>query len=47
MEEAMRQHHLALPLVTAVAQQMAEAAEENPDKDMSATYLASAPAAAS
>ena len=45
MEEAMRQHHLDLPLVTAVAQQMAKAAEENPDKDMSATYLASAPAA--
>jgi len=39
MEEAMRRHHLELPLVTAVARQMARAAEQNPDKDTSASYL--------
>lgn len=46
IEEAMRQHHLDLPMVTAVAQQMARAARLNPDKDTSASYLTSAPASA-
>jgi 3-hydroxyisobutyrate dehydrogenase len=45
MEEAMRRHHLELPLVLAVADQMAKAAKDNPGKDMSATYLTSAPVA--
>jgi 3-hydroxyisobutyrate dehydrogenase len=46
MEDAMRRHQMELPLVTAVADQMARAAKDNPGKDMSATYLASAPATA-
>lgn len=44
MEEAVRRHQLNLPLVAAIAQRMAEGAKENPDKDMSASYLASTPA---
>jgi 3-hydroxyisobutyrate dehydrogenase len=44
IEAAMRRRDLELPLVTAVAEQMAKAAKDNPDKDMSATYLASTPA---
>jgi 3-hydroxyisobutyrate dehydrogenase len=44
MEEAVRRHHLDLPLVAAIAQRMAEGAKENPDKDMSASYLTSTPA---
>ena len=47
MEQAMAQHHLDLPLVTAIAQRLAEGAREHPDKDMSASYLTSAPATAS
>lgn len=43
MEEAMRRRQMELPLVTAVAGQMARAAKDHPGKDMSATYLASAP----
>ncbi len=46
MEQAMREHDLDLPLVTAIAQRLAEGAEQNPDKDMSASYLISAPATA-
>jgi 3-hydroxyisobutyrate dehydrogenase len=42
MEDAMRGHHLDLPLVSAIARQLARGAEENPDKDMSASYLTSA-----
>jgi 3-hydroxyisobutyrate dehydrogenase-like beta-hydroxyacid dehydrogenase len=41
MEEAVRRHQLSLPLVAAIAQRMAEGAKENPDKDMSASYLTS------
>jgi 3-hydroxyisobutyrate dehydrogenase len=44
MEEAVRRHQLSLPLVAAIAQRMAEGAKENPDKDMSASYLTSTPA---
>lgn len=33
MQEAMSRHRLELPLVTAVADQMAKAAKDNPDKD--------------
>lgn len=47
MEEAMGRHHLDLPLVTAIAEQMARAAKEYPGLDMSATYLASTPTTAS
>ena len=47
MEEAVGRHRLDLPLVTAIAQRLAEGAKEHPDKDMSASYLSSAPAAAS
>jgi 3-hydroxyisobutyrate dehydrogenase len=42
MEDAMRGHHLDLPLVSAIARQLVRGAEENPDKDMSASYLTSA-----
>jgi 3-hydroxyisobutyrate dehydrogenase len=44
MEEAMRRHDLDLPLVTAIAQRLAQGARQHPDKDMSASYLTSAPA---
>jgi hypothetical protein len=46
MEDAVRGHHLDLPLVSAIARQLARGAEENPDKDMSASYLTSAPGTA-
>jgi hypothetical protein len=46
MEDAMREHRLDLPLVTAIAQQLARGAEHNPGKDMSASYLTSAPGTA-
>jgi 3-hydroxyisobutyrate dehydrogenase len=44
MEDAMQGHHLDLPLVTAIARQLARGAADNPGKDMSASYLTSAPA---
>jgi 3-hydroxyisobutyrate dehydrogenase len=43
MEDAMQQHHLNLPLVTAIARQLARGAADNPDQDTSASYLTSAP----
>lgn len=45
MEEAVRRHDLDLPLVTAIAERLAQGAQRHPDLDMSATYLTSAPAA--
>jgi 3-hydroxyisobutyrate dehydrogenase len=44
IEEASRRRHLDLPLVTAIARRMAEGARDHPGKDMSASYLTSAPA---
>jgi hypothetical protein len=44
MEDAMQGHHRDLPLVTAIARQLARGAADNPGKDMSASYLTSAPA---
>ncbi len=46
MEDAMHRHHLDLPLVTAIARQLARGAADNPGKDMSASYLTSAPGTA-
>jgi 3-hydroxyisobutyrate dehydrogenase-like beta-hydroxyacid dehydrogenase len=43
MEDAMHGHQLELPLVTAIARQLARGAEDNPGKDMSTSYLTSAP----
>lgn len=40
--EAAQQHDLDLPMLEAIRERLAEAAEEHGDKDMSATYLASA-----
>lgn len=42
--ESARRHHLDLPLFDAIRRQMNAAAKEHGDKDMSATYFASAPA---
>ncbi len=42
----MQEHHLELPLVTAIARQLAQGAAENPGQDMSASYLTSAPGTA-
>ena len=39
MEDAMRDHHMELPLVTTIARQLARGAADNPDKDLSASYL--------
>jgi 3-hydroxyisobutyrate dehydrogenase len=47
MEQAAQNHDLDLPLVTAIAGRLAEAARQNPDKDTSASYLTSAPVKAS
>src|SRR4051812_7753586 len=41
--EAMERHDLDLPMLQAIRDQLAEAAEDYGEKDMSATYLASAP----
>jgi 3-hydroxyisobutyrate dehydrogenase len=43
--EAAERHGLDLPLLTAVAARMAQAAQEHGEEDISATYLASAPGA--
>lgn len=43
MEEAMRRHGLDLPLVTAIAERLAQGAKRHPGLDMSATYLTSVP----
>jgi 3-hydroxyisobutyrate dehydrogenase len=40
--EAMERHDLELPMLAAIRDQLAEAAEEHGEKDMAATYLASA-----
>jgi 3-hydroxyisobutyrate dehydrogenase len=45
IEESAKRHGLDLPMFSAIRARMAEAAKEHADKDMSATYLASAPAA--
>jgi len=39
----MERHDLDLPMLQAIRDQLEEAAEEHGEKDMSATYLASAP----
>jgi 3-hydroxyisobutyrate dehydrogenase len=41
--EAAQRHDLDLPMLEAISSQLAEAAEEHGEKDMAATYLASAP----
>jgi 3-hydroxyisobutyrate dehydrogenase len=41
--EAMERHDLHLPMLEAIRAQLEEAAKEHGDKDMAATYLASAP----
>ena len=41
--EAIERHDLDLPLLEAIKERLAEAAQEHGDKDMAATYLASAP----
>ena len=41
--EAMERHDLDLPMVKAIRAQLEEAAAEHGEKDMAATYLASAP----
>jgi 3-hydroxyisobutyrate dehydrogenase len=41
--EAAERHDLDLPMLAAIRDQLAEAAKEHGDKDMAATYLASAP----
>ena len=46
MEEAMRRRDLDLPLVTTVAERLAQGAREHADEDLSATFLTSAPARA-
>ena len=43
--QSAREHGLALPALEAIAQRMREGSEEHGDKDMSATFLTSAPAA--
>jgi 3-hydroxyisobutyrate dehydrogenase len=43
VEESARRRHLDLPVLFAIHERMARAAEEHGDKDMSATYLTSAP----
>ncbi len=43
VEESARRRGLELPLISAVRQQMSEAAKDHGDKDMAATYFASAP----
>jgi len=41
--ESAERHELDLPVLAAIAQRMAEAVPEHGDKDLSATYLSSAP----
>jgi 3-hydroxyisobutyrate dehydrogenase len=41
--EAMERHDLELPMLETIRAQLAEAAAEHGDRDMAATYLASAP----
>jgi 3-hydroxyisobutyrate dehydrogenase len=41
--EAMQRHDLDLPMLEAIRAQLEEAAQEHGEKDMAATYLASAP----
>ena len=41
--EAVERHDLEVPLLETIRERLAEAAEEHGDKDMAATYLASAP----
>jgi 3-hydroxyisobutyrate dehydrogenase len=41
--EAMERHHLDLPMLEAIRDQLEEAAQEHGEKDMAAAYLASAP----
>ena len=41
--EAMERHGLELPMLEGIRERLAEAAEEHGEKDMAATYLASAP----
>jgi 3-hydroxyisobutyrate dehydrogenase len=43
VEESARRHHLDLPMFAAIRRRMAEGAKEHGEKDMSATYLTSAP----
>jgi 3-hydroxyisobutyrate dehydrogenase len=43
VEEAAERRHLDLPLVRTIRQRLAEGVDEHGDKDMSATYLTSAP----
>ena len=44
VEEAAERHELDLPLLAAVRRRLDEAVPEHGDKDMSATFLSSAPA---
>jgi 3-hydroxyisobutyrate dehydrogenase len=44
VEEAVDRHGLDLPLVNAIRRRLDEGVAEHGDKDMSATYLTSAPA---
>jgi 3-hydroxyisobutyrate dehydrogenase len=44
IEEAARLHHLELPMVSAIRRRMEEGIADHGDKDMSATFLTSAPA---
>lgn len=46
VEEAAQRHDLDLPLVSTIRRRLDQGAAEHGDKDMSATYLTSAPAAA-
>lgn len=44
VEEAAERHGLDLPLISTIRERLAQGAEDHGDKDMSATYLTSAPA---
>jgi 3-hydroxyisobutyrate dehydrogenase len=44
VEESAQRHHLQLPLVSAIRRRMEEGIDAHGDKDMSATFLTSAPA---
>ncbi len=46
VEEAAQRHELDLPLVSTIRERLVQGAEEHGDKDLSATYLTSAPARA-
>jgi 3-hydroxyisobutyrate dehydrogenase len=46
VEESAARHEVEVPLFSVIREQMARAAEEHGDEDMSATYFASAPAGA-